>query len=553
ELYNILELPFRKRLRRYGSQIHFLHLGTQWWKNDWFVLPQPRRRGDIWALFSAIVFSTARIGEYIESTCRLRSDRGLRFQETIFAVFRNKCGNIEFAVQLQRDAKGMTFTPDKRPEHALHEGVETRPLFCNPMLAIVAMCIARNAFRDYKSIDEVLALEPPQDEQMVQLHWNPSVLDLPFFQGSDGKMETASAFGRYLREWGFRAGYNEPPTVHDFRAEGLILTGTVTQGYIVIITQPTMPEWTVRPPSSTIKTIARILRTFSCREEQPARPAGKVDAYRKECTGRHRTIFQRVRKLMPVRDRLASSMFTEATIRSDEGKAVLKDLVELYLQEEEVAFRPGLELDKCHCPKTGFTRKIHSQPAATQWKHILSCHRKWLKNSHEFVEFCFLCSEWVVGQEAWNAHCQAHLDKPETIPTQCNPLIYGGTLADPGFCPDCLGDESLPPNRRMRQFPETAEWKDHIHNQHSKDSKSLICPLSKLHCGESFTSLQEVQFHLEDFHCVDFRSTLKRSRLAGEGRPGPTKRTCVSRRRLSRQKTEDLTYEFVDESNTIWN
>jgi hypothetical protein len=110
----------------------------------------------------------------------------------------------------------------------LHEGVETRPLFCNPMLVIVAMCMARNAFRDYKSIDEVLALEPPEDEQMIQLHWNPSVRDLPFFEGSDGKMETASAFGRYLREWGFRAGYNEPPTVHDFRAEGLILTGTYT-------------------------------------------------------------------------------------------------------------------------------------------------------------------------------------------------------------------------------------------------------------------------------------------------------------------------------------
>ncbi|KAF2007873.1 hypothetical protein P154DRAFT_568700 [Amniculicola lignicola CBS 123094] len=198
ELYNILELPFRKRLRRYGSQIHFFHLGTQWWKNDWFVLLKPRRRVEIWALIMACVFSTSRIGEFVESTCRLGSGRGLRFQEIIFAVFRNKCGNIEFAVQLRRDAKCMTFTPDKRPEHALHEGVETRPLFCNPMLVIVAMCMARNAFRDYKSIDEVLALEPPQDEQMIQLHWNPNVRDLPFFEGSDGKMETASAFGRYL-------------------------------------------------------------------------------------------------------------------------------------------------------------------------------------------------------------------------------------------------------------------------------------------------------------------------------------------------------------------
>ncbi|KAF1964847.1 hypothetical protein BU23DRAFT_630332, partial [Bimuria novae-zelandiae CBS 107.79] len=435
-----------KKLRRYGSQIHFLHLGTQWWKNDWFVLPKPRRRVEIWALIMACVFSTSRIGEYVESTCRLGSGRGLRFQDTIFTVFRNKCGNIEFAVQLQRDAKCMTFTPDKRPEHALHEGVETRPLFCNPMLVIVAMCIARNAFRDYKSIDEVLALEPPKDEQMVQLHWNPSVRDLPFFEGSDGKMETASAFGRYLREWGFRAGYNEPPTVHDFRAEGLILTDRnysqdtrMKQGgqrdpavyrdhyaannagvdgqatffhdkdhrtdiadlfrSLLITRNPEL--WQSLPAekrheleqSAEFKDIEAKLKDLSlddalsknkrkelqarkrklisealrrCRGEQPTRAASKVDAYTKECTGRHRTIFQRARKLMPVRDRLASSMFIEATIRSDVGKAVLQDLIELYLQEEEVAFRPGLELDKCHCPKTGFTRKIdrYATPSA---------------------------------------------------------------------------------------------------------------------------------------------------------------------------------------------
>jgi hypothetical protein len=157
------------------------------------------------------------------------------------------------------------------------------------------------------------------------------------------------------------------------------------------------------------KLISEALRRY--RGEQPTRPASKVNAYRKECTGRHRTIFQRARKLMPVRDRPASSMFIEATIRSDVGKAVLQDLIELYSQDEEVASRPGLELDKCHCPKTGFTRKIdryatapvvhnmasnqrisNSQPAAIRWKHILSCHRKWLKKSQEFVEFCFLCS-----------------------------------------------------------------------------------------------------------------------------------------------------------------
>jgi hypothetical protein len=313
------------------------------------------------------------------------------------------------------------------------------------------------------------------------------------------------------------------------------------------------------------KLISEALR--KCREEQPARLASKVDAYKKECTGRHRTIFERARKLMPVRDRLASSMFIVAPIRSGAGKAVLQDLIELYLQEEEVAIRPGLELDKCHCLRktdryatspiihrvVSNQRIFNSQSAATRWKHIYSCHRKWLKKDHEVVEFCFLCSKWFVDQGEWNVHCQTHLNQPETIPTQCNPLIYGGTLAAPGLCPYCLGNESLSPEIRTQQFPETAEWKNHIHNRHFEDSNSLVCPLAKLHCGESFETLQELQFHLEDVHCLDFRSNLKRARSVGEERAGPAKRKRVSRRRMSRWKKEDLEYEFIDESNAFRN
>ncbi|KAF1962893.1 hypothetical protein CC80DRAFT_499202 [Byssothecium circinans] len=234
------------------------------------MLLKPRRRVEIWALIIAYVFSTLRISEYVESTGRIRSRRGLRFK---------------------RDVKCMTFTLDKRPEHALHEGAETRLLFCNPMLMIVAMCIARN---------------------------------------------------------GFRAGYNKPLMVHDFRVEGLILTNNA----------------------------------LSKNE-------------RKELQARKRKLILEAL----LRDRLASSMFIKATIRSD---ALYERLT----------------------------------------------------------------------------------DKPEIIPTQCNPLIYGGTLAALGFYPNYLGDESLPPEVRMRQFPETAEWKDHIYNQYSKDSKLLACPLRQQAKGE---------------------------------------------------------------------
>lgn len=35
-------------------------------------------------------------------------------QDVTFVVFRNEHGEAEFAMQVVKDAKGMTFTPDKR-------------------------------------------------------------------------------------------------------------------------------------------------------------------------------------------------------------------------------------------------------------------------------------------------------------------------------------------------------------------------------------------------------------------------------------------------------
>jgi hypothetical protein len=80
----------------------------------------------------------------------------------------------------------------------LHEGLNPRPLFCNPILTYLAIFIANDAFRDYKTMDELFDIKPPEEE-MYQLQWNPSVLDMPFFQGRTGKIDTADTFSRRLR------------------------------------------------------------------------------------------------------------------------------------------------------------------------------------------------------------------------------------------------------------------------------------------------------------------------------------------------------------------
>ena len=109
-----------------------------------------------------------------------------------------------------------------RPEHSLHEGLDPRPLFWNPILTHLAMFIGKRAFRDYKTMDELLDIDP-SDEEMFRLEWDPSVLDTPLYQREDGGIDSARVFSQRIRDLGFRAGYARPPTIHDFRAEGLLV------------------------------------------------------------------------------------------------------------------------------------------------------------------------------------------------------------------------------------------------------------------------------------------------------------------------------------------
>lgn len=80
-------VPLRKRLRSFGTTNHFLHLGTQLWEKDWHTHGKPRIRVDTWAKIQLDVFSSARVGEYIESSCRAGSGRGLYYSvSTLFGV-----------------------------------------------------------------------------------------------------------------------------------------------------------------------------------------------------------------------------------------------------------------------------------------------------------------------------------------------------------------------------------------------------------------------------------------------------------------------------------
>jgi hypothetical protein len=65
--------------------------------------------------------------------------------------------------------------------------------------------------------------------------------------------------------------------------------------------------------------------------------------------GYYRSIFDRVRFMMPERDRLASNLFEVAPLRSSVGLAILCNIMALYRKGSEVDYRPGLEPNKCNC------------------------------------------------------------------------------------------------------------------------------------------------------------------------------------------------------------
>lgn len=69
------------------------------------------------------------------------------------------------------------------------------------------------------------------------------------------------------------------------------------------------------------------------REKQKGNPQHTTKTAKTKDVGHHHIPFSRISHLMPVRQRLSCSLFTVAAIRSSAGRAVLKDLIELYRSE----------------------------------------------------------------------------------------------------------------------------------------------------------------------------------------------------------------------------
>jgi hypothetical protein len=117
--------------------------------------------------------------------------------------------------------KRLLLTLRSKPMAWIYEELKSGPekLYCSPMLYVLAIFFANNAFRDYRSVEELFALQITDEDQLWhEVAWDERVLDLPIFPNI-----SPAIFHRLFVNVGYRAGFTIPLTNHQIRAEVLIL------------------------------------------------------------------------------------------------------------------------------------------------------------------------------------------------------------------------------------------------------------------------------------------------------------------------------------------
>ena len=107
----------------------------------------------------------------------------------------------------------------------MYEDIE--PLFANPVLPLLAIALADQAFQDYSTFEEIENIPPPEDRSLHHLQIKDEILSVPFFQNvtsnrPTGKIHNAVSFNNRTVGLSHRTGYQENISIHDIRAEVLI-------------------------------------------------------------------------------------------------------------------------------------------------------------------------------------------------------------------------------------------------------------------------------------------------------------------------------------------
>ncbi|KAH7317422.1 hypothetical protein BKA65DRAFT_600074 [Rhexocercosporidium sp. MPI-PUGE-AT-0058] len=302
-------------------------------------------------------------------------------------------GQPEIQMQWKREAAKGMHNSLSRPEHPMFETTTGLPLIFNPIIFPLAMVLAM------------------YDDHLI-LDWDDEIEDVPVFQatscnGPTGKIQKACTCARQLSANGYAdaelmkfSGQSGPEVFQRFyMAEGGVdgqnsflnqplrndhLESFLAAGANAVRARIALEEQ-IDDLTEEIKTAdeeasrelqARrhkldkerqrlTLEELKRRRQSQPRNHQSHSAYEPSQGDRHRSFFDRVRHMMPERDRLARTLFLPVPLRSPEGRSALRDLITLYKDDCRVAYQLVPRPISGCCPVSSCARPIQRKQLGT--------------------------------------------------------------------------------------------------------------------------------------------------------------------------------------------
>ncbi|OCK73387.1 hypothetical protein K432DRAFT_312917, partial [Lepidopterella palustris CBS 459.81] len=131
-------------LRNYKILLKFL------WLNNWYNYKHNRVRVRNTAIIHLYTYSLERIRELVKSTFRVESGTGLHYRVSI--LYLRQSANAKYIIL---------------PQHPIYKGRTI--LLINPIIFLLIIALVTEAFRDYSTLEEILAVRPALDIEYVIL------------------------------------------------------------------------------------------------------------------------------------------------------------------------------------------------------------------------------------------------------------------------------------------------------------------------------------------------------------------------------------------------
>ncbi|KAK8071921.1 hypothetical protein PG996_005269 [Apiospora saccharicola] len=558
ELADKLGLSREKRRPTFLTIANYVHLQEQLWTRDHHDYVHEGSRVDSANLLNTHCFTSARLREVCQAVYK-----------DIICMVGWKDGEPEFKVDFKREhTKGMQDTP-KKPEHPLAEKIEGEdgppPLFAQPILHWLANFLSAQAFRDFKTVDQILALTPRPGESYRILDWADDKRDQPVFpewtaEGPKDKPKSPKSWGTQASAWAVRAGFTEGMGLHASRREALIKVDDngYSMGQVMKFAAHRNPRTLVGHYLADMtnvdgtasflglkprRDLTEDFRSASMRREPnlpSALPAKLREALQSqpdysEITSQIKALLYKIDTAGLGEDR--KHLIAQRDQLYRQRSQLVMDALETYQQDYSRVSHSEGEQEAKDWRRVQFDRVRHMMPErgrladslptrvaprsdvwVTTLRDLIALRTNNCRVAYQEalrpsdgrcpVAFCGqeMDSSWITNRQGWENHCQRHLDSG-TFPLRCNPVIFRHAVACAGYCPACLRNTLLPASQRMRQFLDLPAWKRHISRcvseSISSQENSVSIPCLYISCSSVLVCRSDLIYHLDDAHGIE--------------------------------------------------